>query len=180
MSRFLYLKRHHGPESIKRILDALSEEEQGVFKGFDREGWYPFQAVVHLDLAIAKLFGHGDPRILERLGELSAEARTEWLGDHASLVNVHGFLSRTAETHARFHSFGRADYRRIGFGEGELAMSGYPAPSDVYCRSALGYLRGSLERLTGHPATVEERSCQCRGDAACVFYLRWTMGHTGG
>lgn len=174
VSRFEYLKNHHGTESIRNVLAALPEEDRLVFTGFDREGWYPFASVIRLDEKIAALYAGGDPILYERLGELSSHTRMAWLGEHASLVSVHGFLSRTAETHARFHSFGNAEYRRIGFSEGELTLSGYPTPSPVYCRSAVGYLRTSLERLTGNPATVEERSCQCRGDAACAFYMQWT------
>lgn len=174
VSRFEYLKRFHGNEAIKQVLDALPETDRRAFKGFDREAWYPFEAVIRLDEKIGAMFANGDPAIYERLGELSAESRTVWLGEHASLVSVHAFLGRTAETHRRLHSFGKAEYHRIGFGEGELRISGYPNPSAVYCRSAIGYLRGSLERLTGHPATVEERSCQTSGAEACVFAMRWS------
>ena len=175
VSRFEYLKDHHGTESIRNVLAALSEEDRLAFTGFDREGWYPFAALIRLDEKIAALYAGGDPILYERLGELSSHTRMAWLGEHASLVNVHGFLSRTAETHGRFHSFGAAEYRRIGFSEGELRFSGYATPSPVYCRSAIGYLKASLERLTGNAAAVEERSCQCRGDAACVFYMQWVM-----
>ena len=174
VSRLEYLKSHHGPESIRKVLDALQEDDRRAFTGFDREAWYPFAALIRLDEKIAALFGGGDPLFYERLGELSSHTRMAWLGEHASLVSVHGFLSRTAETHHRLHSFGNAEYHRIGFSEGELVLSGYSTPSPVYCGSAIGYLRASLERLTADTATVEERSCQCRGDAACVFYMQWT------
>ena len=173
VSRFEYLKQHHGTDSIRSVLAVLPEEDRLVFTGFDREGWYPFAALIRLDEKIAALYAGGDPALYEKLGELSSHARMAWLGEHAPLVSVHGFLSRTAETHGRFHSFGDAQYRRIGFSEGELTFSGYPAPSPVYCRSAIGYLRTSLERLTGSPATVAERACQCRDDSSCVFYLQW-------
>jgi diketogulonate reductase-like aldo/keto reductase len=47
-------------------------------------------------------------------------------------------------------------------------------PSHFAPRDLERAARACLERLTGHAATVEERSCQCRGAAACTFYMQWT------
>ena len=38
----------------------------------------------------------------------------------------------------------------------------------------LSALLGAVERLSGAPATVCERSCQCRGDSACRYWIGWT------
>jgi V4R domain len=173
VSRFEYLKRLRGAEAIKGVLDSLPPADRSAFRGFDREAWFPFASLLRLDQAIADYAGKPQDEVLEQLGEISAEARTTWLGDHAALVSVHGFLSRTAENHDRFHSFGKASYVRISFSEGELQMSGYPEPSAIYCRSAIGYLRAALTRLTGAPATVTERACQASGAPRCEFRMRW-------
>lgn len=95
------------------------------------------------------------------------------LKDVAAFVSVHGFLSRIAEDHRRFHTFGQASYRRVSFTEGELTYLEYPEPDRVYCLGGLGYLRAAVEQLAGPPVIVEERWCQSRGDAACVFNLQW-------
>jgi uncharacterized protein (TIGR02265 family) len=173
MARFEYVRREHGPAMVDAVLQALEERDRSALRGLDRREWYPFGALVRLDRVIARLTAAGDTAIYERLGRASARHRTEWLGPDARLYSVHGFLSRLADQHARFHSFGEADYGRRGFTEGEIAFSRYPEVDEVFCRATRGYLRGAVELLTGATAVAEERSCQCRGHAACRFQIAW-------
>lgn len=174
VSRFEYLKREHGSDAIARVLEALPAQDRGRLAGVDRNTWYPFGTLIRLDRAIATQFGKGDELLYERLGEASAQQRTFWLGEHAALINVHGFLARMAEEHRRFHNFGRADYRRINFSVGEISFSEYSENDPIYCLSAKGYIRRSIESLTGGSVSAEERYCQNKGDVACVWSLRWS------
>jgi hypothetical protein len=174
VARFEYLKRNHGTEAIQRILGALPEQDRALLAGVERSQWYPFQTLIRLDREIASYLGGSAAATYERLGEASAQQRTLWLGEHATLVNPHGFLARMAEEHRRFHNFGRAEYRRINFSVGELSFGEYPETDVIYCLSAKGYFRRSIEHLTGGAVAVEERYCQCRGDIACTWTLRWT------
>ncbi|PYQ54680.1 MAG: hypothetical protein DMF78_04980 [Acidobacteria bacterium] len=172
-ARFEYLRREHGPAMVRTVLEALEEPDRAALSGLEREGWYPLGTLLRLDRAIARLTAPEDDGIYERLGRASARHRTEWLGADARLYSVHGFLARAAEDHGRFHSFGKAAYRRGGFTEGDIAFSAYPETDEAFCRASAGYLRAAVEFLTGGPAAVEERGCQCRGDAACHFWIRW-------
>jgi uncharacterized protein (TIGR02265 family) len=172
-ARFAWLKETHGSQSIERVLQALSEDDRKRLRGIERETWYPFATFIRFDEAIARLLEPDDDLIYEHLGVASARHRTEWLGDHARLVSVHGFLSRAAEDHRRFHSFGAAVYRRTGFNEGELEYTGYPEAYDVFCRSSRGFFQSAVEQLTGSTVTVEERQCQVRGDRCCLFWIHW-------
>ena len=176
--RLEYLRAVHGADGVRRALSALSPIDQKALRGVERDAWYPFRTLLRLDRVIASVMAPDDPEIFERLGEASSGYRTEWLGPHAPLVSVHGFLARTAEEHRRNFSFGRSTYRRTGFTEGEMSLSEYPEHDEIFCRSAVGYFRGVLKSLTGHPATVEERACQCQGKPACVFALSW-VGTSG-
>jgi hypothetical protein len=173
LARLEYLRDGHGPAAIEQVLASLPGGAGEKLRGIDRESWYPFSVLVLLDTAIAKLMAPGQEDIIERLGGASARHRTEWLGEHVRLFSVHGFLSRVADEHRRFHSFGHAAYRRTGFTQGEIAFSGYPEAYEVFCRSSRGFFRAAVSHLAGAPATVEERTCQCRGEPACVFHIRW-------
>jgi hypothetical protein len=175
LARFDYVLRQHGAEMVEAVLQSLDPEDAQMLRGLERGAWYPFGTLARLDRAIARLTAPGDEGIYDRLGAASARHRTEWLGAHARLYSVHGFLSRVADEHRRFHDFGEAAYRRAGFNEGEIAFWAYPEAYDVFCRASVGYFRVAVEFLTGGPAVVEERSCQCRGERACAFWVRWRL-----
>lgn len=172
-ARFAWLKANHGPAGIEAALSALSEDERRQLRGLERERWYSFATLLRLDRAIAERLAPGDPHIFERLGEASSRERTEWLGEHATLVSVHGFLSRAAEDHRAFHSFGTAVYRRAGFNGGELEYRDYPLPDANWCLTSVGYIRAVVSFLTSGPARVVERRCQARGEEFCLFDIRW-------
>jgi hypothetical protein len=171
-SRLEYVRVEHGPAAVERVLRALPEEERARLAGLDREAWYPFRSLMQLDRAIAATLGGGDATIVE-LGRASARHRTERLGEHAPLVSAHGFLSRMAEDHRRFHTFGRAEYRRLGFRHGQISYFEYPENDPVYCLSGIGYMMGAVEQLTGAAVRVEELTCQCRREPACCYDVKW-------
>ncbi len=173
LSRLEHLREAYGEDARDAVLAQLTEPEQQQLANLAREAWYPLRLLIALDHAASRVLAAGDPGIYERLGAASARHRTEWIGEHFALVSPHAFLSRVAEQHRQFHTFGRAAYRRLGFEGAEIAFSEYPDLDASYCRSALGYLKRSVELLTDGPAAVVERECQLRGDPACVFAIRW-------
>jgi hypothetical protein len=166
-SRLEYVRLKHGPAAVQHVLGALPEPERARLKGLTREGWYPFRTLVALDRAVVETVGAGDERLYVDLGRASARHRTEWLGEHAPLVSVHGFLSRMAEEHRRFHTFGRAEYRRLGFRHGQISFFEFPEVDPAFCLSGGGYISAAVEQLSGSPPRVEELACQCKGQPSC-------------
>jgi predicted hydrocarbon binding protein len=180
IARIEYLREAFGAPAVPKVLGTLREQDAEQVRDANRDRWYPFGLLNRLDEAIARELAPDDPEIFERLGQASARHRTEWLGEHAALFSVHGFFSRVADEHHRFHTFGKAVYRRLGFHEGELRFSEYPEAYPSFCGASRGYFRGVLQLLTGNPGSVSETECQCRKDPACVFRFRWQREATAG
>src|SRR5262245_10972675 len=179
VARFEYLRNNHGAASVQRVLEALPPEERARLAGVDSGSSYPFATVMVLDRTIAAVLADLGEAVYERLGEEAARLHSRWLGEHRTLVNPHAFLSILAEDHRRLHSFGRASYRRVGFNEGEISYRDYPEIDPTYCRSGRAFLRASIELLQGPGVVVEETQCQSRGDAACVYAVRWPVEGRG-
>jgi hypothetical protein len=175
LSRMEYIRQFYGPASVRSVLEALSESDRMLLRAVHDQGWYPFGTLVRLDHAIAQILAPDDAEIFERLGADLFRHRTRWLVERSPAVSPHGFLLRVAEEHRRFHSFGRASYRRTGATEGELAFCAYPELDESFCRSSLGYLRRAVEFLTERPVAIAERLCQLRGEGACAYGVNWSI-----
>jgi uncharacterized protein (TIGR02265 family) len=179
-SRVEFVEKRYGVEILDRLFAVLPPEDQVLrTRQIERGDWYDFESIVRLDRAIARLVSPGDPRIYEQLGEASAQNWVDWVGrDTTGLVTVHTFLSRAAERHSEIQTFGTADYERLGFSEGELTFANYPIVVDIWCRSAIGFLRRAVELVGGWRAQADETRCQARGESACTFRLRWEKNLT--
>jgi predicted hydrocarbon binding protein len=76
--------------------------------------------------------------------------------------------------HRRFMNFGRSTYEQTGERSGRVRLEEYEEYSPVICASGRGYYEGALKTMkVPGPIRVEERTCQCAGDPACVYELAW-------
>ena len=171
--RFNWVRRFHGAAAVARAMAALPEKDRTTLEGMEGDAWYPLSAFLSLDGVLLDLFSAGHADLCEELGANSARVRLVWLREHAPLISVHALLARAVEEHELLADFGDARYERRGFTGGTVELSGFPAPSDLFCRSYRGYL-AEIVRLHGALGpVVEELSCQARGDASCRFAVRW-------
>jgi acetyl esterase/lipase len=172
-SRFEWVRRRHGAESVGRVLDGLSARDRRVLEGVERDGWYPLSTFLHLEALLVRMYGHGEPALAEALGADSARTRLEWLRAEAALISVHALLTRTAEDFPIFFDFGDARYARRAFTAGAFELSGFPHASPLFCRSYRGYLTETIRLHGAVDPLVDEEACQARGDERCVFVVRW-------
>lgn len=145
-----------------------------VSRGVFATDWIPLVLLVEIDKAIAMQAG-GDPTdtYLE-LGRHSASQNLS--GVYKSFVSSepHRFFEESSVLHERFQSFGRLVYERTGERSGRMRMEDYKVFSPSYCASGRGYFEEALRLMHAPgPVVVAEHSCQCRGDAACVYDIRW-------
>ena len=135
--------------------------------------WYPFADLITVDRAIVKTYGGGDVLVLREAGAHSARLNLTGVYKVYRRDSIHEFLANGARLHSKFQDFGQAKYVKNGPHAGEMIFSAYRSYSPLYCESAIGFYRESLEIHGAHNVVVEESTCQCRGDASCTFSLRW-------
>jgi len=172
-SRFEYIERRYGPDATGRVLAALEPVVRDQLLNLDALRWYPLQVFLAFDKAVGPVLAPGEADVHERLASASVQHLHGWLGKEVGLMSVHGLLSRIAEDHPRYFSFGCGEYRRTGFESGELAFSDYPVCDEVLCRGARGYFKACLDYVKARQARVDETECQCRGSSRCLFQVRW-------
>ena len=139
--------------------------------------WVPLRCLIDIDRSIATAVGGSSDRVFHDLGWHSAT--TNLGGVYKSFVSSepHRVFTQMGLLHRQFQDFGEWQYTKTADGAGRIALQGYPEYSPVYCLSAIGYFEGALKMMHAPgPISVRETTCQCAGDAQCLFELSWYSG----
>jgi hypothetical protein len=138
------------------------------------EAMIPFRRLVRVDRALASLAG-GDPDdTFHALGVHSAQRSLEALPADHDAERPHQFFESMAVMHRMYQDFGKSRYERLGERSGRIRIARYSEYSPTYCLGGRGYYEEALRLMhVPGPVRVQETSCQCAGDEACVFALSW-------
>ncbi|HET8645254.1 MAG TPA: DUF2378 family protein [Vicinamibacteria bacterium] len=163
-----------GEDGLARALATLPAEDAAlVGRGVLATDWVPFATLVRLDRAIATAVGGPAEATYREMGRQSARANLA--GAYKAFMHdeLHRFFENIGRLHSRFQNFGQCTYEHTGERSCRLRYDGYENYSPVFCASAVGYFEGALEAMRAPRPSVREPSCQCAGDASCVFDLAW-------
>jgi predicted hydrocarbon binding protein len=136
--------------------------------------WYEFAHLIAVDRAILKVYGGGDTGVLREVGAYSARLNLNGVYRVYRRSSIHDFLENGARFHPKFQDFGEAAYVKTAPFSGQMIHSRYSSYSPLFCESALGFYRESLQLHGAHRVAVDETSCQCRGAKSCTFTLGWS------
>jgi hypothetical protein len=165
-----WLTEHHESD-IPRFWDVLPNDVRRAVAGMVLPvNWYEFSHLVHIDGAIAKMYGDDT---LRELGKYSARVNLTGVYKVFTRTSIHDFFENSAKLHPRFQDFGNAHYEQTGPTSGKMVMRDYPSFSPVFCRSAVGFYEEAVRIHGAAFVKVTEPQCQCRGNEACVFEIRW-------
>lgn len=165
-----WISENRPPSDIARFWNALPPVTAERLRGLVLPiNWYDFSELIAVDRTIVSLFGAGSTSILRELGVYSARLNLK----NATRSGVHEFLANGARMHPRFMDFGTAEYVQTSSTSGRMIHSNYISYSPLYCESAVGYYCESVSLHGVQGASVIESTCQCRGDEACTFVIRW-------
>lgn len=189
--------RAHLDWAQRRLGEAAAELSSGLSPEAARllsrtvlsTDWIPFRLLVEIDRAIAAMAMAAPSPAAGESGAsapLAPDDVFRSLGRHSASLNLggvyrsfvssepHRFFERTSVLHHQFQNFGRSTYERTGERSGRIRIEGYASYSPVFCSAGAAYFEEALRlmHVPGKPE-VQETSCHCRGDSACVFEARW-------
>jgi hypothetical protein len=169
-----WAREHVGPDAFRALLDTLpparvADLSQVIFA----TSWYPLQWLVELDRAIVATIGESRESVLASAGRFSATATLRTL--HQSLLrdDPHSLFRHVALLQSHFTDFGASTWERLGTSFGRVTHRYWRCFSPMLCHAAVGFYEECARMAGGTGVTVEETSCQCRGDKHCVFLVRW-------
>jgi predicted hydrocarbon binding protein len=168
--------RKRWPDVAERLRSRLDAPSFSLVKHppSSDEEMIPFRRLVRLDRALAALAGGDHEGTFHALGVHSAQHSLKSLPAAYEPELPHRFFESMAVMHRMYQDFGKSRYERLAERSGRIQIARYSEYSPTYCIGGRGYYEEALRlmRVPG-PVKVEETTCQCAGDAACLFILSW-------
>lgn len=145
-----------------------------VNRGILATDWVSLGCLVQIDRALAEMAGLEAEAAFVAMGRHSAERNLSGVYRNFVAQEPHRFFEQMSFLHRRFLNFGRSTYEQTGERSGRIRLEEYEEYSPVLCASGRGYYEEALKMMkVPGPVRVEERTCQCAGDSACLFELSW-------
>lgn len=169
-----WVKENRSTAEYVRFWDSLPREVRTAIGMVLPVKWYDFAHLMAIDRSIVDLFGSESKSLLRELGVHSARVNLGGAYKAFTRPGIHDFFTSSARLHSQFQDFGDAVYAARSDSSGAMTHRHYTSYSPLYCESAAGYYQEAVVLHGGNNVTVNEAECQCRGDGACVFVMRWS------
>jgi hypothetical protein len=174
-SRVLWVELEHGGHGRARLARHVSPELGASIAGpIAKARWYPFDQFIELNVAIDRVFGHGDLALARVLGRAGADANlTTIYRLFYKIGSVHWILGRGSRLWSAHYDSGACEITGRGGNAAVLRIHGFAAPHPVHCLSVAGWVERSVELSGGMHPIVKESRCRTRGDELCQLDVSW-------
>ncbi|MEP6659567.1 MAG: EAL domain-containing protein [Acidimicrobiales bacterium] len=174
-----YVRRVLGQDAVDAVLAAACDEE-AIGPLLAPGSWISTTETLRIAAEAARICG--EENIGRRTGEemmrVSRERGT--IDVVRASGSVAAALATTVNLGTKMSSGRVYELTEVGDGHATIVAK-YVLPADAspfYCGQAAGYY-GLVPDVFGYAGVIAEPECMCRGDARCVYKLRWSMQADG-
>jgi diguanylate cyclase (GGDEF)-like protein len=175
-----YVRRQRGDAGVRELLSAAGED-RSIDELEDASSWGSYAAALRLFEAADALLG--EPDVARRVGAhvLDQHAGTEVATILRSLGTAEEVLKNVATTAAKHSAITSMDVLEIeqGFARVAAVTRTGVARDRHFCDYTAGVLSQCSALFGDSPAEVTESECQRRGDARCLYEVRWQTAAEG-
>jgi diguanylate cyclase (GGDEF)-like protein len=171
------IRRTMGEEGLMELL-ARSGSQRTVAYLDDLTNWISYDEAMALFAAAAEITG--DPQIARRVGEetIAQHAGTPVATLMRSLGSPDEIYRQITQAGSKFTTASVLDAIEVAPGRAVIREQAAPGFERTipHCDWAKGLMSQPTCLFGLPPATVEETTCQARGDDACVYEITWDAG----
>ena len=175
LSLVKYLRNNFGEEGYKKALDTLELMDREVFKGrLTPMGWYPAGAFVNMMEAAESIFGTGDYKLCEKIGNFSAEESFSGIYRiFIELSDVSIILGKAPLAWRIINDTGNLEMLEVTGTSAICRIKGYDYPKKAFCSELGGYFSRVLDLVGARNVKVEEKRCRMSGAEYCEYEVKW-------
>jgi diguanylate cyclase (GGDEF)-like protein len=171
------IRRTMGEEGLMELLDRSGSKRTVAYLD-DLTNWISYDEAMALFAAAAEIAG--DPQIARRVGEetIAQHAGTPVATLMRSLGSPDEIYRQITQAGSKFTTASVLDAIEVAPGRAVIREQAAPGFERTipHCDWAKGLMSQPTCLFGLPPATVEETTCQARGDDACVYEITWDAG----
>ena len=164
-----------GIDGWRRVLGELEREDRDTLAAMSPVGWYDMSVCDHVNRAIVDALGGGEMEVMDSLGRYAAS--TDMKTIHRLFLRMADpvlVLERLADSWNSHHDSGVWTVTRDSETSVTATLRGWGSRDEATCVRLAAYSRRLFELVGARSAVCDRRSCEARGDEACVFAGRWS------
>ncbi len=171
-----WIEESYGQGALRDVIRACGPEVRERYTSAIAIEWHPVAEFVEFLAAADRLLGHGDGRVAEDIG--AAGARVNLRGTALRMVfyaaRPEFLMKRITQLWSRFNDEGSMNLLHFDDYSSTIEVRGVVTPHVLFCSTLTGWAREVVLAMGGTTPSVRHVECRARGDARCLWHLRWS------
>ncbi|MGO8999702.1 MAG: hypothetical protein ACLQVI_40775 [Polyangiaceae bacterium] len=171
-----WIEEEYGRDALGEVVRACSEPVRDRYISAIAINWHPVEEFIEFVEKADQILGQGHLRLAEEIGAAGARANMK-----GTLVRIAFYLAqpefffrRVAGLWRQFNDEGQMIVHSLGENSGSMEVSGIAKPNVTFCAVLSGWTRQVGIGLGIEGPVVRHVECRARGDARCMWDVRWS------
>jgi hypothetical protein len=170
-----FIEDEYGRDALGTVIRACSPDVRERYTSAIAINWHPMEELVELVQRADQILGRSNGKLAEEIGAAGARANMRGIVVRIAfyLAQPQFFIRRVAGLWRQFNDEGEMLVHSFGESSGLMEIRGMSAPHPIFCAILTGWVREIAVGLGIRQPVVRHTECRCRGDARCVYDVRW-------
>jgi hypothetical protein len=170
-----WIETEYGREALGEIVRACSPEVRETYISGIAINWHPVEELIEFVERADRMVGRGNGQFAEEIGAAGARANIKGTLVRAAvyLAQPEFLFRRVASIWRQFNDEGAMLVHSLDAHTSSLEVTGLKNPNATFCGVLTGWTRELAIALGAQKPIVRHSACRARGDARCVWQIRW-------
>lgn len=176
-----YIEETYGQGALRDVIRGCSEPLRERYMSAIAIEWHPVEELVELLEVADRALGRGDGRVAEDIGAWGARANLKGTVTRiAFYVSKPDFLlQRISGLWRQFNDEGSMVLLGVTDHSASLEVRGVARSHWLFCCTITGWAREIVTAFGGGQPVAKHAECRARGDARCVWDVKWAAPRRG-
>jgi hypothetical protein len=173
-----WIEATYGAEALAEVLGECAPMVRDVYAAGIAINWVPSELVTELAEKADRRLGNGTGKLAESIGEAGARANLKGILLRLAfyLAKPSFLMKRVAGIWDQYNDEGAMHVRHFDERSCSLELTGIAKTYPYYCSILTGWAREMAVGMGIANPVVRHAECRGRGDARCLWDIRWTPG----